>query len=819
MERKNIIHLCNIPSTAGSGGLFYEHVAQFLGFDPLPSAFLQITLLALVPHFLHMVLSRFHQPLLVCQILGGILASRWVLGYPFIKQEHGKPIGITYYIFQREGFQVVDMLAHFSSMFFIFKVGVQIDLKLLKRAGRRAYIIGFFCIFCPYFGGVQIASLLKNNNIPALKVPPNARYFRGADRVIDLFGMISFPVIAYVLNDLNILNSELGNLAIHIAMVSDFLHMVLKFFSFFRLILQGKNPGYALYALFLVSGLLIYIFLIVRRAALWIVKNTPEGRPVNDIYISLMLVSVLLCGLASEYCGFNGTVGVFLLGLAVPDGPPLGSALVDKLRIVTVLFMPIHMGVVGCKTDIYRVSFEYLWRVLVISVCCILGKIIGLFIPAVLLGVPPRDSLLLGLIMNFKGIVEVSTINTWLGSINQTEGVVDPSKITLQSCTIMVLTLVVLVAVLTPAVKYLYDPSSKYLSYKGRSVLQANENSSDFRVLACVHTQNDVLGIIRLLEASNPTKHHPLTVYLLHLIELVGRATPLLITHPLHQRTSTSNPTKSERIINVFQQFQKRRQNLVTVHAFSTVSPYASMHNDICTMSVDKRTALVIFPFYRQDALSVRDDLAGKNISSRAIKTLLQNLLRNAPCSVGILIGGGGNHKTQSTSFLPDTSYRVIVLFFGGPDDREALAFVMNMIHHPSVHVTVVRFYGPASISSDQVIEFHSESVSIDVEKHRFLDDELVDQFRVNTVYDETLIYKEVEVKDGAETIWAVRSLHDEFDLMVVGRQQIIDSKIILGLDNDLEYEELGAIGDMVTSPDYGAEGSILIIHQRQDIS
>ncbi|KAI3947036.1 hypothetical protein MKW98_018805 [Papaver atlanticum] len=164
--------------------------------------------------------------------------------------------------------------------------------------------------------------------------------------------------------------------------------------------------------LLLLLGTLIYIFFIVRPAALWIVKNTPEGRPVNDVYISLIMISVLLCGLASGYCGLNGTVLPFFLGLAIPDGPPLGSALVHKLRIVTVFFMPLHMGIVGYKTDIHKVHFSFLWRVLLLSLGCILGKIIGLFFPAVLLGVSVRDSLLLCLILNFKGIVEVTQLST-----------------------------------------------------------------------------------------------------------------------------------------------------------------------------------------------------------------------------------------------------------------------------------------------------------------------------------------------------------------------------------------------------------------------
>ncbi|KAI3948314.1 hypothetical protein MKW92_042824 [Papaver armeniacum] len=786
---------CTTLGDVGSGGLFYKHLDNFKGLAPLPSICLQITILSLPPHFIHMVLSRFHQPLFVSQILVGILVSPWILGYPFIKISDSRSAGITYFIFPK--IQAVDMLAHFSSMFFIFKVGVQMDHKILNRARWRTFVIGLSCILCSYISGDALSRKYG---------------FRSSTKIVNLFGMTSFPVVAYMLTDLNILNSDLGSLAVDVAMVAEFLHTGEKFWSLVNNLFSDGNPTHGRTVMLLLFGTLIYIFFIVRPAALWIVKNTPEGRPVNDVYISLTMISVLLCGLASEYCGLNGTVGAFFLGLAIPDGPPLGSALVHKLRIVNVFFMPLHMGIVGYKTNIYDVHFPYLWRVLLVIFGCILGKIIGLLIPAVLLGVSARDGLLLGLIMNLKGIVEVSQLSTWIDARRKND-------IFRAANTIMVLTLVVLVAAITPAVKYLYDPSSKYLTYKGRSILQSNENNSDFRVLVCVHTQDDVPRIIRLLEASNPTKLHPLTVYVLHLVELVGRATPLLIAHPLHKRASTLHPTKSERIINVFQRLQNQYPNLVSIHPFSTISPYASMHNDICTMSVEKRTALIIFPFCRQDAVSFRDDLSRSNISNRSIKNLLRNMLRSSPCSLGILIDGN-NHQTQPTCFLTDTPYRVTVLFFGGLDDREALAFAMNMIHHPSVFVTLIRFYGPAGLSSDGVIDYCNESVSIDIERHKFLDDELVDHFRVNTMHDETLMYKEVEVKDVVETIWAVRSLHEDFDLMIVGRQQIIDPKIISGLGADWgECEELGAIGALVTSPDYDAEGSILIVHQRKYIS
>ncbi|KAI3991519.1 hypothetical protein MKX01_017138 [Papaver californicum] len=306
------------------------------------------------------------------------------------------------------------------------------------------------------------------------------------------------------------------------------------------------------------------------------------------------------------------------------------------------------------------------------------AMVADLFHSATHFGVPVRESLLLGLITNFKGIVEVTVLNIWMDARG--------SQNYYAENTIMVLGTVVAPAVVTPLVKYLYDPSMKYLTYKRRSILQSKQKESDFRVLVC-------------------------------------RASPLLIAHPRHKPLSSSNTTRSDRIINAFQQFESRHHNLVTVQTFSTISPYASMHNDICSMSVDKRTSLIIFPFRRQDTI---------------------------------------------------------------------------------VFVPVIRFYGVTSSSSDRVIT--------DDDNH----------FRINSMQSGTSTYKEIGMKDGSETIWAIRSFHGDFDLMLVGRQQITDSNLINGrfyIDDDAECEELGAIGEVVSSPDYAAEGSVLIVHQPREIS
>ncbi|CAK9317722.1 unnamed protein product, partial [Citrullus colocynthis] len=58
-----------------------------------------------------------------------------------------------------------------------------------------------------------------------------------------------------------------------------------------------------------------------------------------------------------------------------------------------------------------------------------------------------------------------------------------------------------------------------------------SRSESDLHVLVCIHDQEDVPSAINLLEALNPTRHSHLAVYMLHLVELLGRANPQLIHH------------------------------------------------------------------------------------------------------------------------------------------------------------------------------------------------------------------------------------------------------------------------------------------------
>lgn len=125
--------------------------------------------------------------------------------------------------------------------------------------------------------------------------------------------------------------------------------------------------------------------------------------------------------------------------------------------------------------------------------------------------------------------------------------------------------------------------------------------NTELRVLACIHRPDDIPAVIDLLvlDASCATKENPIGVYVLHLIELIGRASPIFISNQV-QKKSLSDISYSHNVILSFSWFSNNNRGTVKVNFFTAVSPYKLMHEDICTLALDKLTSLVILPFHRK---------------------------------------------------------------------------------------------------------------------------------------------------------------------------------------------------------------------------
>ncbi|KAG5559901.1 hypothetical protein RHGRI_003259 [Rhododendron griersonianum] len=110
------------------------------------------------------------------------------------------------------------------------------------------------------------------------------------------------------------------------------------------------------------------------------------------------------------------------------------------------------------------------------------------------------------------------------------------------------------------------------------------------------------------------------------------------------------------------------------------------MHDDICTLALEKSTSILIFPFQKSD--------------NSPVPGVIKNVLDKAPCSVGILVDKKIIMHWRSES-RNQARLSVCVVFLGGPDAREALAYGMRRVANPTIRLTVLRLIAEDEFASD----------------------------------------------------------------------------------------------------------------------
>lgn len=654
---------------------------------------------------------------------------------------------------------------------------------MVWKSGKRAVGIGFVGNLVSLLPVVCAHFLLTNLLPEDLSVNHTS-----SKDVLYFWCMSSFVVIASVVDDLKLLNSKVGRLAISISLIYDLFNIVLA--RILTSIQIGSARGVGSIASFF--GLLAFVLLVARPITLRLLKLTPKGELLDEVYFATVVMLSLTCGFLSEVAGHGLEVGMFVLGLALPSGPPLGITLVEKLEGITLtLGIPIFVASVGISIEPFVVgnnSWCYLVFMLLLSFC---GKVAGTVASAIFFDFPIYDAVALALILASKGIIELRLISYW-----QFGHTMKPEYVT----TILIY-VAFLVAVTTPVIRFLYNPSKHYTSDQSnmRNIEQTKSNY-ELRIIACVHSEENVTPIVHLLETLNADPC-PICVYVLHLVQLVGQAMSSLIPYNRKERNyGSSADSSSDAIMNVFRNLEDRSENCITIQPFVSTSPSETMHDEVGNLALEKMVSFIIIPFHKT-VCSESSTLA--SLPNHAARTMNANVLSYAPCSVGILA-----NSTQGSPLPRD----VVVYFFGGSDDREALSLAMRMSQNPRISLTVIRFVPPYDSSAE------SPRTPTQYDESAMLDEDIIEEFRMNYVMDNRVVYTEEIVADVEETIKAIQSITPNFTLLIVGRRIGADSVLAKCMSMWSEYPELGDIGDLVASTNYGTQLSILVIQQQATI-
>ncbi|MCW7496203.1 cation:proton antiporter [Leptospira levettii] len=366
---------------------------------PLALLFIQIIVVCGSARFVGYLFTRkLKQPSVMGEIVAGILLGPSLLGYYF-----PETMG---FLFPPASLPTLGTLSQIGLVLFMFIIGMELDLSVLKNKAHSAIIISHASIIFPFFLGMILAYYFYTDYAPKNVGFLSFSLFMGI-----AMSITAFPVLARILQERNLTRTPLGAMVLTCAAADDITAWILL-----AIIVTISKAGNLNTALFTIGLSFAYILTMIYLVA-------PFLKRLGSIYISrenltrtavaLILMILFLSSLTTEVIGIHALFGAFLAGVIMPAEGNLKKLIAEKIEdIAVILFLPIFFVITGLRTEVTLLNGSHLWLVFgLVLLVAVVGKFLGSAFAARVAGSNWEDSLSIGALMNTRGLMELVVLN------------------------------------------------------------------------------------------------------------------------------------------------------------------------------------------------------------------------------------------------------------------------------------------------------------------------------------------------------------------------------------------------------------------------
>ncbi|HRO43791.1 MAG TPA: cation:proton antiporter, partial [Flavipsychrobacter sp.] len=335
--------------------------------------------------------------------------------------------GFMGFVFPVESLGTLQMLSEVGLVLFMFVIGMELDLGLLRLKAGAALYISNASIVIPYFLGVVLAYFLYDGYAP-VAIPFYAfGLFMGI-----AMSITAFPVLARIIRERGITNTQYGTIAITSAAANDITGWCVLAFVIARV-----KAGSVVSSVYTIVGAVVYVVVmvvVVKR----MLKRLAVGREIKPARMAIVFLVMLVSAYVSELIGVHALFGAFLAGVIMPEEWSFRKTIIDKIEdVALVLLLPLFFVLTGLRTEIGLINDPGLIGVCVIIILvAIVGKFGGSAFAARMKGESWHDSLAIGALMNTRGLMELVILN-----IGYDLGILTPEVFTMMVIMAIVTTL------------------------------------------------------------------------------------------------------------------------------------------------------------------------------------------------------------------------------------------------------------------------------------------------------------------------------------------------------------------------------------------
>ncbi len=313
-------------------------------------------------------------------------------------------------------------LADLGLIFFMFLVGAEVDLRSMRRNLARSASISFSGILLPAVLGLAVGFALADTNGAQLatadREQPQELHF--ALFLAAAMCITAFPVLAAILKDTFLHKTDLGKVALGAAAVDDVCAWVLLA-AVLGLVRSG-TPGQAVVAMAETAVFAALMLTLGRYLLGRLERRYHVTQQLGLEQFAIVLAVVLFSATVTEAIGIEKIFGAFIAGVILPKpagGDSGGEALEHGQGFTTeitrrvesfteVAILPVFFLRVGLGTDLFRIDSVSLvgWLLLILA-AAVAGKFIGCTLAARLSGATTKEAVVIGSLMNTRGLTEI----------------------------------------------------------------------------------------------------------------------------------------------------------------------------------------------------------------------------------------------------------------------------------------------------------------------------------------------------------------------------------------------------------------------------
>jgi Kef-type K+ transport system membrane component KefB len=402
-------------------------------FDLSVIFFLQMAFILAVCRATAWVFMKIGQSRVVSEMIAGVLMGPSLMGWLF-------PEFFTY-LFPAESKPILFSVAQLGLVLYMFLIGVEFDVELIRKRLRSAASISAAGIVAPFLLGGSLAYFIASD--PQLFAVETSRVeailFMGA-----AMSITAFPMLARIIFEQGLSKTSIGTLALAAGSMDD-----VAAWCVLAVVLASFQSDWSI-ALMAIGGGVLFALVtltLVKKLLEPVGDNVQIAGVMNPDILVFTLMLVMLGAWFTDFIQIYAVFGAFIMGIAMPRGK-FSEELHRLMYPLTVaLLLPVFFVYSGLNTKIGLVNSPYLWGLAaVVLLVAILGKGVACYLAARWHGESHKESMAIGTLMNARGLMELIILN-----IGLQRGIIEPALFT-----IMVLMAVVTTLMATPIFERIY---------------------------------------------------------------------------------------------------------------------------------------------------------------------------------------------------------------------------------------------------------------------------------------------------------------------------------------------------------------------------